>query len=345
MAKTTLGESNGFVPSHEASKRLVTDYSRNPKKFALNEYIQIVPCSQDQGYYLEMDVETAGRVTTTDDSDILWPDGAAAPSGNTNQREFEFTLFKTKRRALPFTLGDKGVAQATFPVVAAHSTANAQNMMTRRTIQVCNMFTTVGNYDASHVIDVSTLSTGTWDQSTTARQTIKKSIMTMQEVLLDATLAAIEEADVVLVISSAKAKGIAESQEIVDYVKGSPDALAEIKGELRGQNKNSIYGLPSNLYGVKLVVEKTRRVTSRRGATRATAQALAAATPFMTARPGSLVGQYGAPSFSGGTLFVYEEMKVETFRDRKNRRTEGRTVDDYAAVLTAPAAAGMFQNA
>ena len=345
MAKTALGENNAFVPSHEGSKRLMVNYSRNVKKFAVNKYMQIVPVDNSLAYYLEMDVEAAGRVMTTDDSDIVWPDGAPAPSGNPNQREFEFIPFKTRRLALPFNLGDKGVKQASWDIVGSHSDANAQNMMTRRTQRACNLFTTEANHQSGHVIDVSTIATGTWRQSTTQRQTIKRSIRTLQEKLLDATLAAIKEDDLQLVINSDLAAGLSECQEIVDYIKGSPLALAQVKGELTASNDNSMYDLPAKLYGVNLVVEKTRKATNKRGATRAVSQVLASSTPFMTARPGSLVGTYGSPSFSGGTFFVFEELKVETFRDRKNRRTEGRTVDDYKDVLTAPAACGMFKNA
>ncbi|MCP4783366.1 MAG: hypothetical protein GY903_01160 [Fuerstiella sp.] len=344
MTQTVLGANNAFVPSHASSKRMMVDYSRNIKKFALNQYIQVVPVDEGKGYYLEMDHEEAGRIVN-DGKEFAWPDGAPAPSGNPHQREFEFKIFQTHREAYPYALGDKGLKQASFPLLDATAAANGQKAMTRRTKDVCDMFTTTGNHIAAHVIDVSTLSTGTWGQSTTQRQTIKKSIRTLQELMLDATLAAIEEEDLILVINSALAKTLSESQEIVDYIKRSPVALAQIKGELNKGNANAMYDLPKQLYGINLVVEKTRKVTSKRGATRAVSQVLASGTPFMTARPGSLIGQYGAPSFSGGTCFVFEEMKVETFRDKKNRRTEGRVVDDYAVVATAPAAMGMFQNA
>jgi hypothetical protein len=344
MTQTVLGAENAFVPSHASSKRMMVDYSRSIKSFALNNYIQIVPVDESKGYYLEMDHEESGRIIN-DGKEFAWPDGAPAPSGNPHQREFEFKLFQTHREAYPYALGDKGLKQASFPLLDATAAGNGQKAMTRRTQDVCNMFTTTANHLAAHVIDVSAISTGTWSQSTTQRQTIKRSIRTLQELMLDATLAAIDEEDLVLVISSAKANGISQSQEIVDYIKRSPVALSQLKGDLSSKNPNLMYDLPTHLYGIKLCVEKTRKVTSKRGAARAVSQVLASSTPFMTARPGSLVGQYGAPSFSGGTLFVFEEMKVETFRDKKNRRTEGRVVDDYKEVATAPAAMGMFQNA
>ena len=71
----------------------------------------------------------------------------------------------------------------------------------------------------------------------------KLGFITGMELILDDTLAAVDLDDLVLLINSADAGNLIESQEIVDYIKGSPDALAQIKGELPG--KNSMYGLPS----------------------------------------------------------------------------------------------------
>jgi len=41
-------------------------------------------------------------------------------------------------------------------------------------------------------------------------------------------------------------------------------------------------------------------------------------------------------------LFTREELAVEVLHDEKNRRTEGHVVDDFAAVVTAPATGFVF---
>lgn len=340
---TALGENNGYVKNHEASGRMVVDYSRAPSKFALNKYVKVQPVQQSTGYYARLDREEMGRVVNSGD-EFVWPDGAAAPSGNPHQREFEFEVFKTKRHAYPWTLGEKGNKQDTLKIQDRMASSNAQKAMTKRTQDVVRGFTTPANHEAGHVIDVSAFSTGTWAQSTTQRGDIKRSIRTMQELLLDATLASVNEEDFILVISSLLASEISQCQEIVDYIKRSPIAINQIRGDMSSGNPNAMYDLPKSLYGIDLVVEKTRKATNRRKAARNVEQVLAGDTPFMTARPGGVEGIAGDSNFSGGTLFVFEEMKVETFRDKKNRRVEGRIVDDYGFELTAPASCGMFQN-
>jgi predicted transcriptional regulator len=65
----------------------------------------------------------------------------------------------------------------------------------------------------------------------------------------------------------------------------------------------------------------------------------------MTVRPGSLEAPFGGPNFSAITGFMYEEMSTETKKDKDNRRTSGRVVEDYVYILTSQEGAVMFQNA
>lgn len=337
--------SNVFVRDHDASNKMVIDFARNVKKFAVNQYAQIIPVKKTAGLYLEMTVEEAGRILYTDMRDRLWFDGQPAPEGNDGSESFQWKPFATRRYAFAFLLGDLTIEQATWNILAQHSSIKARQAMTARTQLVITAATTSANYAASHYKDVTGISgnSGTWAASTTARQDIKRSLNVMAEQILDDTLAAIEMDDLILVISSALAHQIAECQEIVDHIKGSPDALAQVRGEL--PNGNVMYGLPEKLYGFPVVVEKTRKVTSKKNATRAVSQVLAAATPFMCARPGGLVGVADAPNFSTHVLFAQEEMTVETLRDAPNRRTQGRVVENVAAAVVAPATGGLFYNA
>ena len=347
MTSVLPGGNNTFVPSHEASGKLVVDYSRNVKKFAVNDYSQMVKCPKSVGLYMKSTIWEGGRVIDDDANDSLWEDGENAPGGRDGTSEHEYLPFTTERRVFPFTLGNKGVEQATWDIVAQNAQRKAQQAMTVRTMKAVKAVTTTGNHLSSHVIDISTLSgnTGTWAASTSARQDIHRSLDVARDKILDDTLAAVDIDDLYLVINTTLARYLAESQEIVEYIKGSPDALAQVRGELRSSNQNGEFGLPAKLYGLNLKIEKTRRVTTRKRATTTVTQVLPTATPFITARPGGLQGTYGAPSFSALSCFMYEEMTTETKKDVDNRRTSGRVVEDYKFILTAPEAAIMFQNA
>lgn len=347
MAAVYPGAQNTFIPNHDATNNLVVDFSRNERSWAVNRYTQVVPVDAVKGYYLKMTVEQAGRIVHSDLSDLVWPDGQPAREGNDETESFEFLPYRIKRYQMPTLFGDLTIDQASWDILAQHNRINAQRMMTAKTQLAITEFTTTGNYDASHVLTVSSISgnTGNWSQSTTARQDIKRSLHTAVELILDDTLGAVEYSDFILVINSALASALSLSQEIVDYIKGSPDALAQVRGELKGQNPNSFYGLPAELYGMELVVEKTRKVTTRKGQTTARTQILPTATPFICARPGGIEGVADSPSFSTVTCFTKEDMTVETKRDSDNRRTIGRLVNHLGYEMTAPSTGVLFQGA
>lgn len=345
MAAVFPGPVNTFIPDHDASNKLVIDYARNLKKFAVGEYTQVIPVKKMAGYFQKMTVEEAGRILHTDLRNFVWYDGQPAPEGNDGLESFEFDPFRCKRYAYPFLLGDLTVDQASWNVLAQTASVKARQAMTARTQLAVTELTTSGNYAADHVIDVTAITgnTGNWVNSTTARQDIKRTIVTASEKILDDTLAGVELDDLVLVINSALAGGLSETQEIVDYIKGSPDALAQVRGELPG--RNTMYGLPDKLYGLPLIIEKTRKVTSKKGATTVRSQIMPTATPFISARPGGLVGVADAPNFSTCVCFALEEMTVETLRDANNRRSMGRVVENLVYKLVAPASGVLLTNA
>jgi hypothetical protein len=342
MAAVAPSGFNTFVPDHDATNKLVIDFARNQKDFAVNKYAQIIPCKAVTGWYLKMTVEEAGRILDTNLDDVVWPDGNAAPEFENETETFEFLPFRTRRYAWGFNLGALTAEQASWDIVAQHASIKARRALTARTQKVVTALTTTANYDSSHLMDVRAISgnSGKWSESTTARQDVKRSLQTALELISDDTLDAVSQDDMILVINSALAAALSQTQEIVDYIKGSPDALAQVRGELPGGNVR--YGLPGKLYGVPLVVEGTRKVTSKRGATTARSQVLPTANAVLCSRPGGLVGVEGSPSFSSVAIFAQEEMTTERKTDADNRRVVARIVENYDVKLIAPAATVLF---
>jgi hypothetical protein len=337
--------SNVYVADHEASGRMTVDFSRNVNDFAVNTYTQLQPVTKTTGYYREVTIEEAGRLLNTNLSNFAWADGAPAPEGWDGTESFQWLAYRAERYQFAVSLGDLTIDQASWDIRNEYAAKKSQQAMTARTQLAITALTTAGNYAATHTASVAAISgnTGTWAASTTARQDIKRSLNHAANIILQDTLAGIDVNDLVLVMSPGCAKEMSECQEIVDHIKGSPDALAQVRGELPG--KNAIYGLPDKLYGFPIVIEKTVKTTSRKGATKATSFVLPDATPFMCARPGGLVGVFGAPSFSTCVVFMYEEMTVETLRDEKDRRTLLRVVENYDVVMTAPVSGFLFTSA
>lgn len=335
---------NTYIRDHEASNKLVVDFARDLKRFRVNNYCQIVPVKKMAGYYLEMTIEEAGRILASGLENFVWYDGDPAPEQDEGTEKHEWKPFECVRRVFHCKMGHLTIDQASWDIMAQHASIKARQAMTARTQLAVTALTTTGNYAASHVLDVTAISgnTGNWKQSTTARQDIKRSLLTGLEVIKDDTLDAVDEDAFRLVISSSLAKDLALTQEIVDYIKGSPDALAQIKGELPG--RNVMYGLPDRLYGIPLEVESTRKVTNRKGATRATSSVFPTTQAALCSRPGGLVGVDGAPTFATVVIFAQEEMTVEKKDDTDNRRVKARVVDTVDVKVAAPASGILFTN-
>lgn len=347
MATSTVFPSgtNTFAPSVEASNSLIVDFGRNPTAFPINQYVQIAPVKNNVGLYVKMTVEEAGRILNSDLANYAWYDGNTAPEHNDGTESFQMPSFTTRRYNYGFNLGDLTIEQATWDILAQHSRIHAQKAMTARTQLAVTALTTSANYDSSHTSDAASISgnTGKWSVSTAARNDIQRSLhYAANQIALD-TLAAVKEEDLILVMSPDCARQIRVCQELTDYIKSSPAALAQVRGELPGRNVK--FGLPDRLYGYDVVIENTVKTTSRKGATKATSYVLPGTTAFMCARPGSLVAPSSeGPNFSTCTLFMKEEMTVEVERENWHRRTKGRVVEDFQAVMTASVSGFLFTN-
>lgn len=340
------GGTNTYVKNHEATGNLVVSFSRNPSDFPLARYVQYRDVKKDAGYYLRIAAEQAARIVGSSLSEYVWPDGADRPRRNNGTEKFRFEDYRTERYDFDFQLGYKAEGQADWNIKDSEAAFKAQQAMTGRTVAVANALQTTGNWDSSHRASVANIdgNAGTWELSTTSRTDIKRSLNYGHNIIRQHTLGVVKRKDLILVMNPVTAQRIGESQEVVDYLKGSPDALKGLTGELA--EKYAELGMPARLYGVEIVIEDTVVVTSARGASSVTySDAMADGNAFLVARPGGLVSKVGSgPSFATCMLFLYEEMTVETRDDKDNRRIEGHVVDDYAVAMTAPVSGFFFQD-
>jgi len=345
MSAQLPGPQNVFIRDHEASNRLTVNYARNIADFPVNKYTQVHKVEKIAGYYLRFGVKEAGRLIESDLSNFVWYDGQPRPQSNEGTEEFEWFPFECVRYSPDFTLGYLTIEQASWDILEQHLNIKARQCMTGRTQQAITALTTSGNYDATHVLNVATGITGNsgrWDQSTTARQDIRRSLNYAVRLIMQDSLNAVGAKDLQLVIGPGLASALSETQEIVDYIKSSPQALAMVRGDIEGGHIE--FGLPGTLYGIPLVVEDTYKVTSRKGGTEARSAILANSYGLLVARPGALVSNTGGPNFSTCMGFFQEEMTVETLDDVPNRRKTGAVTDTYVYEITAPATGVCFTN-
>lgn len=342
------GAPNTYVPNTEATNNLVVDFSRNVESFKLNKWTQIIPVTKTVGLYTEMTVEQAGRVMDTTLAEHVWAPGDARPQGNGEAEKHQFKSYSTIRYSFSVNIDQKAVEEAAWDLLGQYGRIQLQNMMTKRTQKFVTLAQTAGTYDSTHTAAVTGMAsgsvTGKWDASTTARQDIKRSLDFAMELILKDTLRGINPNDLMLVVSPGCARKMSVSQEIVDYVKGSPDA----KNYVMNGMGNAIFGLPERLYGIPIVIEDAAKITSRKGATKVSAWVMSDTSPFICARPGGLVAPKDTNAntrFSTFVGFFKEEMNVETLHDVNNRRHLASVTEDYDVKAVAPVSGFLFTSA
>ena len=332
MAYVAVGGGlNTYVPSTNAlaTGALQVEFTRAVNTFPITKYAQIVPANQMTGYYLRLNSDDNVRVT--DVNEFIWPLGNDRPVGKTNEQDF--VAFTCQRYAYPFYIPNETVKQAAWDVVAQHARSKAQLAMTGRCVRTATALTTsatfnaVGNYAAT-----GTASPGgaAWTTSTT--NVIQKAIQgILQRISLTTGGAVRAEYDVMMVISPTVANLLSQTSEVRDYVKNYPAALPF----LQGSDTFAKYGLPPTLFGVQVVVDDSVRVTTRKGAS-TTRSFIYGNSAVFVSRPGGLVGVEGSTSFSTVQIFAFEDMTVENWDDPKDRRIEGRVIDNSVTEVVAP---------
>ena len=339
------GAYNTYVQNPDATGNLIITFSRDPSRFALAKYAQYRPVTKSTGLFLRIRADECARILDANLNDYVWPDGGDAPK-RTHTEEFRYESYRCTRYAYPMQLGQEAMEEADWDIEGIHKMFNAQKAMTARTVKLIQQLTTTGNWDANHVAwaaDIAGNGAYTWEASTSALLDIKRSLQYAVRTILKATRGMVRFSDLQLVMSPVTASKVALSQEIVDYVKQQPSAPEIIEGSKWGMD---MFGLPSKLYGIPVLLEETVRVTSERGAATTTDDfAMADGDVFLLSRPGGIEAVAGGgPSFSTVTMFFKEEMTVETKQDVDNRRWDHRVVDYFDPILTAPVSGFWFRG-
>jgi len=144
-----------------------------------------------------------------------------------------------------------------------------------------------------------------------------------------------------MVISPTVANLLSQTEEIRNYVKNYAAGALPF---LQGGDIFSRYGLPPNLFGVSVVVDDSVKVTSRKGAASTTRSFVYGNSAVFVSRPGGLVGVEGSTSFSTCQIFAFEDMTVENWDDPKDRRIEGRVIDNSTSELVSPVSGVLVIN-
>jgi hypothetical protein len=344
--------SNGFVAEPTGQ---VIQYILREDEFPLNRYVRYIQSPRTVGIYAVVSRDEFVRVVS--DNAYAWYDGDERPRGDSNKVLFETVEFATFRRDYPWTLGYMTIEQATvWKPKLSHMGAAISKAMVNRTNRVVSLAQTSANWPTSQVATANTLNggaggwaTGSDDPSSPNYLAIYKSLLEAARRINLATNAKVKPKDLKLVVSPGVAIKMGESSEMTNYVRESPVAMQVLKEGL-DPDLNKLWSLPSQYKGFEICVEDTPIVTEFNtftGATISSAGSLVEATTnrtyvmsdssaFLVARPGSIDGEYGAPSFEALQLYHYGGLlEVFMFDDARNKRVDGHVEENIKEVIAA----------
>lgn len=340
---------NAYVPNAKASGNLFVDFSRNKEDFNVLKYCQPVPVQQMVGIWYQMGLDQRARIVDSDGAKYMWAPGQPRPVSHDQAEYFSELAFRCRRRSYPDVIDRAMQEQAAWDERDRRSRALAQLAMTFRTQAVVNKLADSTQYASSHVLDLSTSAftgqVGNWAASTSARETIKRTLnFCKQQILLD-TRGAVKSKDLLIVMGPDTAAQISVSQEIVELVKQNAGGIQYLGNQGRFSKDN--YGLPDRLYDTEYLIEDTVVVTSQRGLITQTASfVMPFGTVFILHRPNDLEGIEGGRSFSTVSMHIYrnDDMTLESDVDNWNRVENIAVTDNFDVNMTAPVTGMLLTN-
>lgn len=335
------GGFNTYIPTLEHSGNLQVAFSRNTNDFPVNKIARITPVTKMRGQYLYFDPLSIARIPGGVTNNLTWAPGTLAPTNFHNNLGFKNEEFTCIRYAPNTTLDNLGIEQAEgWDVVKSHTEMLAQQAMSNRALKVATVLTTSGNYASTHTVASGTASGGGASllTGTASNPILKKALDAGAQIIQVDTMGRIRYKDLTIVMNPVTAVALSQSAEIHNYLAQSPDALAQIRGLVPGQNK--IYGLPDQLYGFRLIVEDTVYNDDNRLASGAAgAYVFPNYKIVLCVREQDLESAEGAASYSAVHLFIKDDMLVESDVNQWNKLTFLRVVDTFDAKFVAPVSA------
>jgi hypothetical protein len=329
MAISAFGGINTFVP--QVTKNLIINYSRDPKKYAINQLMKLVPVEKETGYYIKINPDEQGRNLDFDNQ--LWIDGGARPVDQWNRMKHQFVQYNTTRFSKSQPIGYKSAKQADFPLKEAQAQQLAVQAMNRRAKQFYTLLGTSGTYLAGFTDTATNYGGGAWSSATSSNRYIQKSLHVAAQLIERKTQGSVRMADLTVVMSPTVANAIARSSEVADAYIQSPFATALMGGDdLRWVQG---YGLPPYLYGMRVVVDPTIETTTRENAAGTATNAYIPSTTdvYVLLRAGDMTNNVAqaATDFSSVACFVWkdEEMLTEEFDEPINKRSVISVTDNF----------------
>jgi hypothetical protein len=287
------------------------------------------------------------------DNEDLWFPATDRPPANV-ALNFKFITVQMSRRNYGYQLDEQTIDAADLPIMEFYRRTALSKAMRKKVYRVIKTLENTSNWPASNVADANVLNLGAgkWggasaDEQSPNAYAIRKSVLAAVVQIVLQTNNVVTPNQIKAVISPNAAYSMANTGEIYGYLKSSPFSKERAEGR---NDLQDTYGMPRFYAGVEWIIEDAVAVAEERNAagTAATTNRIFIkndTTAVLVARPGSVDGAPGAPSFSTMQVWYYKyEMAVEEMHDVWNKQQKGAVVDQYAEVLAANRAGFLITN-
>lgn len=357
MTVRAIGPFNGALPEPTG---MVIGFMRDPKRAPYLRYVQMVPAPEVVFYYWRLDSDDAVRLPSL--NEFAWAYDDYRPTGKGFQVRADAVDDRTQRWDFPYTLGEQTIriwqrhgmnVRQLFDRVRANHASLHRAVRCIKALQgaAWGSFNTatpqqlIGAAAAVYFDDSSGTELLPSGLPNPNFQIIKRTLAVIKRRIGLQTNSAVEGEELVWVLPPADAQVVANSGEIVNFIKQS-----SLAGPLMSPNIVN-WGLPEEYGGFKIVVEDTPRVFIRQKDDGTVADVtvasekdyiLPAGTSYFVSRPGGLDGQFGFRNFSTLQCYYYNgEARIEAFSEPKHELVEGHVVMEDKVVV--PAVISGFQ--
>lgn len=363
-----MGPRDASLP---AAVEQVIGFMHDPSKWPYMQYVQFKPVPQEgNGLYRYPIIEPDEPARLVNYYDHAWAWDAQMPGGEMFKPRISWDGGETKRWAFGYTIGERTQKSWTNA-----TSVNPQNLYDRMRMNQAMLHrasravdtvrgATFSSYNTSSLQSLGGLNAGGsyWDQSSgteltasgnpnPAFQIIKRTCNIIQRRIDLQTNGAVKGEEMIVVLGPKAAQRVAESGEIVNYIKQQTGAKQDL------MQRNEKWNIPDKLYGWNWVVEDTPRVflpqlidgqTFANPATATTTTGSGSTVAYnqrdyiwnddsviFCSRAGGLDGNYGDTNFSTFQMFHYNglaDVRAET--DSWNQLLKGVIIleDDFKVV-------------
>lgn len=341
------GQFNSYVP--KATGQVIAQ-ARNPKKYKVNKWTQLVKA--DDELFVYYFIHPDDFVRHYNDNASVWEDGQKRPERSGQRVRHKTREGQAIRRDYDFQIGWRTLKRADYNVLLANTRSAENECMIAWTQEAITLVETASNWSGNTTDAVNLAGAAQWDQGTPEDPVIKKTLLELAERITLGTNGVVgdyenpDDVGLILLLSPQAARRMATTPEIHAIYKES--TYTEKLVSRAGVNPNAVWGLPEMLYGYKVVVENAVRVSESPqddDTLASTSGGASAPRRFVKSFDSAVIlsqegvdGEIGAPNYSTvQRYFVEKEIAVEIFDDSKHQYTDGHVVRHGTTHLAAPA--------